>query len=293
MKQLFALLIPVALLIGGSTPASAQLRIKGFLSCVDIDPVTSVMTAYFGYESFQQSVLTIALGIDNRFLPPPAGRDQPTIFLPGFHDKAFRVTGGTDLFWIFNGAGVEAKPSSPRCAPTTVQPAGLAVLALPPATVLTPYSQQLAAIGGPTGVVWSSVGALPVGFTLSQAGVFSGTPPAAGTVHITVKATDGHTADQRTYSLLIGNGVTINDAGSTRAPGFAPQFRTVTHASSTISATALCHADEFVVTGGGVCTVPNSNTVQGRIAASEATSNGWQVTCSGGTATAVAVCSLK
>jgi hypothetical protein len=48
-----------------------------------------------------------------------------------------------------------------------------------------------------------------------------------------------------------------------------------------------------VVTGGGSCNVPNSNTVLGRIATSEPSSNGWQVTCSGGTATAVAVCNLK
>jgi hypothetical protein len=85
----------------------------------------------------------------------------------------------------------------------------------------------------------------------------------------------------------------VDDAVSTRAAGFTPNFRVVTNVGATISTTATCNQNEFVITGGGGCTVPNSNTVLGRIATSGPASNGWQVTCSGGTATAVAVCSLK
>jgi hypothetical protein len=47
------------------------------------------------------------------------------------------------------------------------------------------------------------------------------------------------------------------------------------------------------VTGGGACTVPNSNTIQGRIATNQPTANGWTISCSGGTATAVVVCQSK
>lgn len=139
-------------------------------------------------------------------------------------------------------------------------------------------------------ISWSVVGGLPDGLSLSSAGLLSGTPQTGGQFFITVQATDGFTTSQRTYGLLISNGVNINDAVSTRAAGFTPQFRVVTNVAATITAAAACDATEFVVTGGGGCTVPNSNTVQGRVAASGPASNGWQVTCSGGTATAVAVC---
>jgi hypothetical protein len=287
MKPVPKLLIPV--LLAGAALAQ-NFNIRPFITCVNVDPATSAVTAYWGYESFEPNIVQILVGQDNQFVPPPASQGQPVLFFPGYHEKAFRTTvQGIAVEWSMLGNAVFASGGSPRCAPTTVQPP--LPLSLPPATVFVPYSQQLAAIGAQSGVTWSAVGTPPAGLALAANGVLSGAPQAAGQAQITVQATDGITASQRTYGLLIGSGTTIDDTVSTRAPGFTPQFRVVTNIATTINATAACNATEFVITGGGGCTVPNSNTVQGRIAASGPITNGWQVTCSGGTATAVAVCS--
>lgn len=288
MKRIPSLFIPI---LFAASAFAQNFNITPFLTCVNVDPATSTVTAYWGYESFEQNIVQILVGQDNQFVPPPASQGQPVLFFPGYHDKAFRMTvQGIAVEWSMLGNAVFASSGSPKCAPTTVQPV---TLTLPPATLFAPYSQQLAAIGAQSGVTWSAVGTPPAGLAVSASGLLSGTPQTAGQAQITVQATDGITSSQRTYGLLIGNGTTIDDAVSTRAPGFTPQFRVVTNIASTINATAACDATEFVITGGGGCTVPNSNTVLGRVAASGPTTNGWQVTCSGGTATAVAVCSKQ
>jgi hypothetical protein len=209
--------------------------------------------------------------------------------MPGLFERAFRVTLPGDQIsqWIFLGIAVTVSNASQPCHPAP------APSSLPPAVVSVPYSQQLAATGGLAPLQWSAISALPPGLTLSLNGTLAGIPLSVGTFPLTVRATDGATPATRTYQLVVGAGVAINDAVSTRAPGFTPQFRVVTNAAATIAATASCNVSEFVVTGGGSCTVPNSNTVQGRMASSQPASNGWTVTCSGGTATAVVVCQVR
>jgi phospholipase C len=62
---------------------------------------------------------------------------------------------------------------------------------LPTAIDSTAYSTTLSATGGTAPYTWTvSSGSLPSGFTLSSAGVLSGTPTAAGTFKFTVEATD-------------------------------------------------------------------------------------------------------
>lgn len=91
----------------------------------------------------------------------------------------------------------------------------------------------------------------------------------------------------------IGAGVVIDDAASTRAPSFTPEFRVVSAAVNAGAATAQCDANEFVVTGGALCTVPNASRLRGRLAASQPTANGWTVSCAFGNATAIAVCNSR
>jgi Putative Ig domain len=283
MTRLFLILLFV------TANAFAVVNITPFLTCVVNDPVAAATTAYFGYESFEQSIVTIPIGSDNRFIPDPPSRNQPTLFLPGYFEKAFRVTfpSSGQLFWSFNGFAIPVGSSSPACPVSYPGPA------LPPGTISVPYSQQLSAIGGQTGITWSALSTLPLGLTLSQNGLLSGTPLAAGQFSIVVQAGDGSTTDQRTYLLPIANAVMIDDPVSLRAPGFTPEFRVAMNVSSSVNATVSCNLNEFVVTGGGACTIPNSNTILGRVAAMGPAANGWQVSCSGGTATAIAVCSLK
>ena len=76
----------------------------------------------------------------------------------------------------------------------TITPAPLQITTtspLPSGQVNVAYSTMLNATGGTTPYAWSvSAGALPSGLTLSSAGVFSGTPTAAGPLSFTVKVTD-------------------------------------------------------------------------------------------------------
>src|SRR5260370_5235139 len=72
------------------------------------------------------------------------------------------------------------------CPPFVFTPASL-----PAASVTVAYSQSLGA-SGTTGAVTYAItsGLLPTGLTLASDGTLSGTPPAAGTFSLTVKATD-------------------------------------------------------------------------------------------------------
>lgn len=269
---------------------NAAPNIRPFVTCMSVDAANSTASYYFGYESFEQTVTSIPAGAENRIVPPPANRNQPTLFLPGYFEKAFRVVvpfPTSSMVWVFNGFSAILDPSSVKsCEPTSVP-------SLPPATVGAPYSQQLVTAGPHGPLSWTAIGSFPGGLSLSSDGRINGTPLAGGNFSLSIQVTDGLATSTRTYSLAVRSGLDINDAASVRVPGFAPQFRLATVTSAAISATASCNADEFLVSGGGVCTVPNSNTVLGRIASSAPSGNGWNVTCSGGTASAVAICSLK
>jgi hypothetical protein len=77
-------------------------------------------------------------------------------------------------------------------------------------------------------------------------------------------------------------------------PGVTAAITTVTVPSGGASATATCGANQVVLNGGGICAVPNSNSISGRLASSSPSgSNGWTVTCSAGNATAVALCAAN
>ena len=91
-----------------------------------------------------------------------------------------------------------ASPSNTQTATFTLTarippPPALAVTtaSLPAATVSVAYSATLAASGGSTPYTWSIVsGVLPVGLSLSPAGVITGTPSAVGSNSFTVQVRD-------------------------------------------------------------------------------------------------------
>ncbi|MBI1765299.1 MAG: hypothetical protein HYR56_28120 [Acidobacteria bacterium] len=104
-----------------SKPVTSAFNITPFLSCIDVNDTTGAITAYFGYESFESAEVTILVGGENRFLPPPSNRQQPAVFYPGLHERAFRITYPvSNLVWLFNGFGVTVTPGSPRCTPPPV-----------------------------------------------------------------------------------------------------------------------------------------------------------------------------
>jgi hypothetical protein len=97
-------------------------QITPFLSCIEVNAAGTEYTAYFGYESKEAEIQQIVVGAENRFVPPPANRQQPVLFFPGYHERAFRVTHPfSSIVWVFNGFSVIVDPTSaPRCTPAPV-----------------------------------------------------------------------------------------------------------------------------------------------------------------------------
>ncbi len=94
--------------------------------------------------------------------------------------------------------------ASATCPVITVTPS-----TLPTGTVGAAYSQLSTASGG-TGAYTFTVlsGALPLGLTLSSGGVLSGTPTTAGSILVTIEATDGSACPGTTaYTIVIAAGV--------------------------------------------------------------------------------------
>jgi hypothetical protein len=119
---------------------------------------------------------------------------------------------------------------------------------LPSAVVGGAYSQTITASGG-TGPYTFAVtaGSLPVGLSLSSAGVLSGTPTAAGTFNFTVTATDsGGFTGSRAYSLTVG-APTI-----TVSPATLPNATAGSVYSQTITASGGTGPYAFAVTAGSV-----------------------------------------
>jgi hypothetical protein len=104
-----------------ATPAF-PFQITPFLSCIEVNGAGTEYTAYFGYESKEADIQQIVIGAENRFVPPPANRQQPSLFFPGYHERAFRVTNPfSSIVWVFNGHSIIVDPTSaPRCTPPPV-----------------------------------------------------------------------------------------------------------------------------------------------------------------------------
>ncbi|HMX26525.1 MAG TPA: putative Ig domain-containing protein, partial [Blastocatellia bacterium] len=93
-----------------------------------------------------------------------------------------------------------------------------------------PYSQTFTQTGGIGLTAFSTVSVLPAGFTLSAAGVLSGTTVQTGTYPLTVKATDSNGCQGSILFTLTINGcgtVTVNPASLPAASGGAAYSQTL------------------------------------------------------------------
>jgi hypothetical protein len=98
---------------------------------------------------------------------------------------------------VDNGAGPSGG-TAPRITTAT----------LPGGTAGTAYSQAIMATGD-TPITWSLVsGALPMGLSLFENGIVSGTPIAAGTSNFSVKASNSAGNDTKSLSITITGGST-------------------------------------------------------------------------------------
>jgi hypothetical protein len=74
-----------------------------------VDNPDGSFTAWFGYDNLNPIQVSIPIGHDNRFTPPPQDRGQPTTFLPGRHEAVFSLnfTNGNPT-WRLDGESVSA-----------------------------------------------------------------------------------------------------------------------------------------------------------------------------------------
>ncbi len=123
------------------------------------------------------------------------------------------TAGGTFSFTVqatdHNSLSATQTYSLTIAAPTISVASASAIL--PGAAPGSPYSQTFTASGGTAPYSYSYTGTLPVGLTLSAAGVLSGTPTTAGGPYsFTIFATDSstgsgpYTGSSITYSLIVG-----------------------------------------------------------------------------------------
>lgn len=93
------------------------------------------------------------------------------------------------------GWSVKRKFKEGWAPPTISSGPTITTMSLPAGVVGTPYSQTLLATGGSGTKTWTvDSGSLPAGLVLSNTGVISGTPTAAGTPSVTFKVTDAASA---------------------------------------------------------------------------------------------------
>ncbi len=141
------------------------------------------------------------------FTPAATGTPAPTITEWGTLPKGVTFSGGKIsgvpknkgtfqvLLTASNGIGTNAT----QIFTITVVSFGVTTTSLPPATVGTPYSQQLNAQGGLPPYKWKAVAStLPAGLLLSKTGLLSGTPTTPGNYTISVTVTDKTTPTKQT-----------------------------------------------------------------------------------------------
>ena len=251
----------VACLLFVRPPARAQTPV---VDCVVLDPATSNYVAYFGYTGNLNGSVTIPLGSNNQVsgmqifgLPPTVFSSQAAHILFAIQ---FASTGTAS--WTLNSQTASASSAN---------------LSVPACQLAVGVTLSNSAFDR----CWNTQANLGAGKMCTQ------TEDVDGDGFCTVLDCTGATG-------AIGPAGATGNTGQPGSPGPAattPALKTYTAAPGTANATASCGAREFLVTGGGTCTVPNLPNM-GRVAASSPTADGsgWMVACNAGQASVVTVC---
>jgi len=86
------------------------------LDCVSAN-ADGTYNAFFGYSNTNAVAVSLSVGKNNLFTPPPDSQGQPTSFEPGTQTGVFAVVfKGTSLVWHLDGSIVEANMNSPGCS---------------------------------------------------------------------------------------------------------------------------------------------------------------------------------
>jgi hypothetical protein len=244
-----------ACLVFAATAVSAQ-SVYPIVTCVN--PVGGGrLEAIFGYvnpgDPFYQGIDSV----DNAMSPPPYDQDQTTYFQQGLVRNAFGADfyPGSTLTWTVLGNSATATNDPTTYCPGTGN-SGTAGLACWDTNGNGACDPSEDVNGDGTCNALDCIGRMgPAGPPGPQ-----GPPGATG-------------------------------AQGSAGASLQAAIQVVTNATASSTATASCQASQTLINGGGMCTVPNTNSISGRMASSQPSgSTGWAVSCSTGQATAVALC---
>ncbi|MCK9564751.1 MAG: hypothetical protein M0Q43_01725 [Methanothrix sp.] len=86
------------------------------MDCVSLN-ADGTYTAFFGYSNTNGVAVSLSLGKNNQFTPPPDDMGQPTTFEPGSQTAVFAVESkGDALVWHLDGTIAEANKNSGGCS---------------------------------------------------------------------------------------------------------------------------------------------------------------------------------
>ena len=86
------------------------------MDCVSLN-ADGTYTAFFGYSNTNGVAVSLSIGKNNQFTPPPDGQGQPTTFEPGSQTAVFAVVSkGDALVWHLDGKIAEANKNSGGCS---------------------------------------------------------------------------------------------------------------------------------------------------------------------------------
>ncbi len=77
---------------------------------------------WFGYANETRKAITVPIGAENKFTPPPFNRSQPTVFPPTLRQLAFAVAADTPhLTWHIQKRQFQVKVSEVEPCPANLQ----------------------------------------------------------------------------------------------------------------------------------------------------------------------------
>jgi hypothetical protein len=252
----------LAMSIAIVSAVTARAQLTPVLDCAALNSQTNTITAYFGYTSNTTPPLTIPLGTNN-FVDAAGtvvGGVIPVAFAQQAQHVLFSVAFASTatVAWHLNGLVATANAAS----------------------VASPACQIAVGVALPSNALLHC-------WDRNNDHTCDLTDDVDGDGYCTILDCAGPAGPAGNQGPAGLSGST----GPTGAAGTAPLLQMITAGAGTANATASCSVTQFLITGGGACTVPNLAGA-GRVAVSAASSDGtgWSVSCNAGQATAVAVC---